>query len=80
MVKRNNWTDDDIEVLKQNYHKGLLHVETLLPNRTRNSLIKKAQSLNLKSDKTNYDLDFLKKIVSESHSFADVFKIGRAHV
>lgn len=74
MIKRKRWTPNEIEIIKQNYHKGVNLVKTLLPDRTKRAIIKKAKSLNLKSDRTNYDLDELKSIVSESYSYADVFR------
>jgi hypothetical protein len=74
MVKRNKWSDSDIEVLRENYHKGIKFVKKLLPNRTFNSIKKKAQYFNLKSDKINFDLQEIIDIINESYSFADVFR------
>jgi hypothetical protein len=74
MVKRSKWSDDDIEVLKVNYHRGIKFVQNLLPNRTVDSIKKKARYLNLKSDKINFDLQEIIKIINESYSFAEVFR------
>jgi len=75
-MSRNNWTEEEIEILKKDYHKGLVKIVSILNRHTRSSIQKKAKSLNLKVDVNNlyYDIDYIKEIVESSNSFSDVIR------
>lgn len=73
---RNKWTEKEIEILYENYHKGVEYVSILLLNHTKNSISKKANELDLIVDINNlyYDIDIVKEIVKNSLSFVDVLR------
>jgi hypothetical protein len=74
--KRNKWTEDEITILEENYTKGLNVVVGLITKHTKSSIQKKAKRLNLIVDRNKlyYDKFKIELIVSESISFADVFR------
>ena len=76
MEKRNKWLDDEIEILRENYYKGLDFMLEILPRHSKNSISNKAIVLELKTDQfLRYNnLDYVKKIISESKSFSEMFK------
>ena len=69
-MKRNKWSNEEIEILKGNYKNGINFVFNLLNTHTKNSLINKAKELGLYV--IHYDVEKLKDIVKESYSFAEV--------
>jgi len=70
------WSDEEIEILKENYYKGVDIVSNLLTNRTKVSIKNKAKRLKLKVDLflQHNNLEYVKKIISESYSFSEMFK------
>jgi len=76
--KRNKWTDEEINYLKENYEKkGVTEVSKIIIKHTKASITKKAQRLGLKVNKSNYyyNIEDIKNAVKKSYSFADVFRI-----
>lgn len=76
MTKRIKWSNEEINILNENYDKGVDLIVNLLPNHTKNSIKKKANRLGLivNRDRVNYDYDEVLKAVEESISFAEVFR------
>jgi hypothetical protein len=76
MTKRNKWTKEEITIMKENYSKGVKHVEKLITEHTKLSIKKKAKQLNLNVDKDNlyYDVEKIRNTVKESFSFAEVLR------
>lgn len=75
MTKRNKWTEEEILFLKNNYEKiGAKKTNEILSGHTYNSIIKIAHTLNLKVDRSTYDINQLKNIVENSISYAEVFR------
>lgn len=72
MTKRNKWTDEEINILKENYSKGIKHTMNMLPNHTFLSIKKKSKSLGLKV--IRLVTKDIKEAVKDSYSFADVFR------
>ena len=78
MIKRNFWTEEEILLLKNNYELsgGNAIFELLHYRHSKNSITKKASSMNLKIDKTihYFDLENIKNVVMSSSSFSEVFR------
>jgi 5-methylcytosine-specific restriction endonuclease McrA len=72
MTKRNKWTDEEINILKENYSYGMKHISDMLPGHTFLSIKKKAKSLGLKV--IRLITEDIKNAVKDSNSFADVFR------
>lgn len=72
MTKRNKWTDEEIDILKNNYSYGMEHIMSLLPNHTFLSIKKKAKILELKVIRLITE-DII-NAVKDSYSFSDVFR------
>ena len=72
MLKRNKWTNEEIDLLKNNYINGIKYVKELLPTHTYLSIKKKAKSLELKV--IRLVTEDINKAVKESYSFSDVFR------
>ena len=76
MKKRNKWLEEEIEILKNNYYMGSEYVSKLIRNHSKNSIKIKANNLKLIVDDflLYNNLDYVKKIISESKSFAEMFR------
>lgn len=77
MNKRNKWLTEEIILLKNNYEKlGVKKICELLPNHTKNSIIKMANKNNLKVNKSIYyhNIELINDIVKNSLSLSEVFR------
>lgn len=73
-MTRNKWTDSEIELMKKYYINGLDYIQKIIKNHTKASIVKKAGRLKLKTKKTRYEIDEIKKIVKVSYSYSEVFR------
>lgn len=73
---RNKWLKCEIDILNNNYQRGIKYVLPLLPNHTRGSIHKKAKNLGLivDSDSLYYNITLINDVVKNSFSFAEVFR------
>ena len=58
------WTDAELQIVKDNYHLGLAKVQTLLPYRSKSSIVSKAQAFGLTNGANHWlesEEDLLKK-------------------
>lgn len=67
------WSEKEINIIINNYHKGIECVSRLLPNRTFLSIKKKAERLNLKVK--FYDIELVSKACISSNSIAGVCRL-----
>lgn len=69
---KNNWTDDELIFLKENYNMDNVDFCSIKLNRTKNSIKCKAQELNLSthnSEWTDSDINFIKENYKKGHKY-----------